>query len=359
MTLWAWAWALGSGLGCVTGATVRSQASVLEANIEAAHRSGALRCAPKELATAEAHYDFTLGELDEGQSYRAQQHVVTGDVAVQRALEMSKSCGPKQVLVKEPKLLVRIEETDRDGDGIVDVNDRCIDQPEDKDEFQDSDGCPEPDNDNDGLLDGADRCPNVAGPISNIGCPIIDTDGDGIWDEKDKCPTEAEDKDGFQDDDGCPEPDNDSDGLKDGEDKCPNDPGPADTQGCPRKYSLVVVTREKIQIKKQIKFATGSHKIVGYESSAILKDVAQALADNQQIKRVRIEGHTDAVGNDEANMKLSSRRAESVKEALVKLGVVPERLEASGYGESAPIASNSTAAGRQENRRTEFNIVEQ
>ncbi len=73
---------------------------------------------------------------------------------------------------------------------------------------------------------------------------------------------------------------------------------------------------------------------------------------------MRIEGHTDSVGNDTANLKLSQKRADSVMAQLIKLGIDPGRLEAVGFGETKPIASNATKAGKAENRRTEFNIVD-
>ncbi|MBL8951136.1 MAG: OmpA family protein [Myxococcaceae bacterium] len=403
---------------CVTGQQVRAKSEVIKSDIERARRSGAMRCAPRELATAEANLDFAQGELAEGTASRGDQHIREAEIAIKKAIALSKDCGPKQVTIKDTPVVVKIETTDKDGDGILDKDDkcpnlpgppenggcpleapkdrdgdgildnvdRCPDTPEDKDGFQDEDGCPEPDNDNDGVMDGADRCPNEPGPIENIGCPIRDRDGDGINDDKDQCPNEAEDKDGFQDDDGCPDLDNDKDGLPDMQDDCPNEagpaelkgcpdrdkdgiadkadacpdqPGPPEEKGCPKKYSLVVVTKDKIEIKKQIKFATGSAKIVGAESQTILNEVAQAMRDNVQIKRIRIEGHTDSVGDDGFNLKLSQNRANSVMSALIKLNVDPGRMEAVGYGETRPIASNATAAGKAENRRTEFNIVEQ
>ena len=376
--------------GCVTGQQVHANAEVIKADIERARRSGAMRCAPRELATAEANLDFAYGELAEGSSNRANEHVREADGAIKKAIALSRDCGPKQVLVRD-QLVVKIDATDKDGDGVLDKDDRCpslpgpadnfgcpveapkdtdadgipdsLDKcptvPEDKDGFQDEDGCPDPDNDNDGVLDAADRCPNEAGPIENIGCPVVDRDGDGITDDKDKCPNEAEDKDGFQDEDGCPDLDNDQDGIPDLQDDCPNEPGPASNKGCPKKYELVVVTKDRIQIKKQIKFATGSAKIVGAESEQILTEVALAMKDNVQIKKIRVEGHTDSVGNDATNLKLSQNRAGSVMSALIKRGIDPARMEAVGYGETQPIASNATAAGKQENRRTEFNIVEQ
>ncbi len=113
---------------------------------------------------------------------------------------------------------------DRDGDGIKDDVDQCPDNPEDFDDFEDRDGCPEPDNDHDGFLDPDDRCPNEPGPGTKDGCPVrkaLDRDGDGINDDKDQCPDNPEDADGFADKDGCPDLDNDQDGIPDEDDRCP------------------------------------------------------------------------------------------------------------------------------------------
>ncbi|MGZ3461061.1 MAG: OmpA family protein, partial [Archangium sp.] len=117
--------------------------------------------------------------------------------------------------------------------------------------------------------------------------------------------------------------------------------------------------RNKIEIKKQIKFASGSAKIIGKESFAILDDVAQALQDAPFIKKIRIEGHTDSLGKDIANLRLSQSRADAVKAQLLKRGIDPGRMEAVGFGETKPIGNNATAKGRAANRRTEFNIVDQ
>jgi outer membrane protein OmpA-like peptidoglycan-associated protein len=131
---------------------------------------------------------------------------------------------------------------DNDGDGIPDHLDKCPNQPEDKDGFQDEDGCPDPDNDGDGIPDLHDACPfepeTKNGYKDEDGCPDEpDKDNDGIPDSKDKCPNEPEDKDGFQDEDGCPDPDNDGDGVPDNLDSCPNEPedkdGFQDDDGCP------------------------------------------------------------------------------------------------------------------------------
>jgi hypothetical protein len=132
---------------------------------------------------------------------------------------------------------------DNDNDGIPDAQDKCPNDPEDLDQFQDADGCPDPDNDKDGIPDLNDACPNAPedhkGKLPNDGCPSSteDSDGDGIPDAVDKCPDDPEDKDGFEDADGCPDPDNDNDGIPDTFDSCPNEPedpdGFQDEDGCP------------------------------------------------------------------------------------------------------------------------------
>jgi len=132
---------------------------------------------------------------------------------------------------------------DNDYDGIPDSQDKCPMDPEDMDNFQDDDGCPDLDNDQDGIPDVMDSCPNEKedgrGKRPNDGCPSSaeDSDGDGIIDGKDQCPDEPEDKDGFQDEDGCPDFDNDADGIPDIYDACPNDAedrdGFEDNDGCP------------------------------------------------------------------------------------------------------------------------------
>jgi hypothetical protein len=163
---------------------------------------------------------------------------------------------------------------DKDGDGIADDLDSCPDIPEDKDGFEDSDGCPEvdndedgvidredacptkkgarskdprtngcpsPDRDGDGLADDVDSCPDKAGPRNHDrrldGCPLDDGDSDGVPDALDRCPTQPEDHDAFEDLDGCPDPDNDGDGVQDKDDACPmvaGEPSPDRSRsGCP------------------------------------------------------------------------------------------------------------------------------
>ena len=132
--------------------------------------------------------------------------------------------------------------SDSDGDGISDDEDSCVDAPEDMDNFQDGDGCPEFDNDEDGIPDEADKCPDkpedVDGFQDQDGCPEPDNDGDGLRDVGDRCPDEPETKNGFEDEDGCPdEADTDRDGVPDEKDECPSEPedtdGFDDLDGCP------------------------------------------------------------------------------------------------------------------------------
>ncbi len=130
---------------------------------------------------------------------------------------------------------------DRDHDGIPNKFDLCINIPEDHDNYEDNDGCPEDDNDQDGILDADDACPNNPEEFDGFedadGCPDRDNDRDGVLDVSDQCPMIPEDIDSFQDADGCPDPDNDGDGIPETSDACPNAAetvnGLQDADGCP------------------------------------------------------------------------------------------------------------------------------
>jgi OmpA-OmpF porin, OOP family len=337
-------------VGCA-GARVRTQTAENQGVIATAIDQGARRCAPVELAMAEAHNDFAQHALDEGNYVEARSEA---DIAAKNAqLAVEKS--PKDKCGDQPR---SVKPSDQDGDGILDADDKCPRVPEDLDNFEDEDGCPEDDNDKDGIADKVDQCPIDPEDKDSFedtdGCPDLDNDKDGIPDATDKCPLEPEDRDNFVDEDGCPDPDNDKDTVLDGEDKCPNEPGvPPD--GCPKKYNLVVVTQTKIELKQTVYFDTNKATIKKV-SFPLLDDVAQAMQDNPTIK-VEIQGHTDSQGNDNFNLKLSQRRAESVRLYLMKRGVSGDRMVPKGYGEDVVIADNRTAAGRALNRRVEFVIT--
>ncbi|MDB4966014.1 MAG: OmpA/MotB domain protein [Myxococcales bacterium] len=293
---------------------------------------------------------------------------------------------------------------DNDADTIPDALDKCPNEAEDFDQFEDTDGCPEKDNDKDGIDDLHDPCPNDAedgkGPKPHDGCPAskTDTDGDGVPDSIDKCPTEAEDKDGFEDadgcpdpdndndgipdsydtcpnepedmdgfedDDGCPDPDNDKDGVPDKTDKCPNEPetinGYQDEDGCPDSGPpskvKIDLKRKQVVILDKIFFDTAKATIKPV-SFGLLDQLAQLLRGHAELK-IEIQGHTDAQGDMDANIKLSKERAESVRTYLIKKNVEPARMVSAGYGPTVPIADNKTKAGREANRRVEFHIVEE
>jgi len=246
---------------------------------------------------------------------------------------------------------------DRDHDGIANNKDSCPDEPEDFDGFMDDDGCPDPDNDNDGVSDHLDNCPDKPedhdGFQDEDGCPDPDNDGDGIVDSRDNCPDEAEDFDGFEDEDGCPEWDNDGDGVLDHADNCPETPAGVvvDQNGC---QEVKKVTQALIL--EGVSFRTGSAQLTA-DSIGVLAEVAAALRANPD-QVIEIRGHTDNTGNPESNRELSQRRAMSVRDSLIQMGISPSRLSAVGYGQDFPIADNNTAAGRSENRRVEVHVLD-
>lgn len=211
---------------------------------------------------------------------------------------------------------------DRDGDGIPDNQDLCPDQPEDKDGFEDSDGCPDPDNDHDGVADPDDQCPNDPGPKELDGCP-----------------------------------DRDQDDVPDIVDKCPDQPGPAENEGCPTEEPQVVLEANRIRISENILFETAS-AVIQPKSFPLLDQVYKVLHDHPEVGPVRIEGHTDNRGGREYNLDLSKRRAQSVMNYLVKKGTDPKRLRFKGYGFDKPVATNATPLGRAKNRRVVFHILE-
>lgn len=453
------------------GPRIAAQTEVVRTDIKKAKESGAYTCAPRELALAEANVDFAENELAQGDAIRAQTHIELAVLNANKALSDSKGCAPQLQQVKVAG--------DKDNDGIVDDVDACPDQPEDKDLFEDEDGCPDPDNDQDKVLDPLDKCPNTPGPVENDGCPYGDRDGDGINDKVDACPDAPEDKDGdrdadgrpdvdidgdgvedcvagcpivvpagstapapvcdsctvgtpdqtkedidqFEDADGCPDIDNDKDGLLDGVDACPNEAGPLETKGCPdrdadgfgdvedkcpdekgidqkatnparhgcprddtdgdgffddedgcpkepgirneddpskngcpKKFKLIVIKKDRIEIKQQVQFDTGKATIKP-ASAKLLAEVGDAIRSSN-LSKVTIEGHTDDVGDDAFNLRLSQDRANSVRNWLVdKESVDGSTLEAIGYGETTPIASNRTKAGKAQNRRVEFKVA--
>lgn len=287
---------------------------------------------------------------------------------------------------------------DSDNDGVADKYDKCPNTPagvkvdeagcpldQDKDGVADYlDECPAmagvpalkgcPDKDADGIADKEDRCPDVAGLMTLQGCP--DADADGVADMDDKCPgTKAGykvdatgcpmdgDGDGvINEEDDCPTlkglpylkgcPDGDNDGIADKDDRCPNERGVAANKGCPEVPKEVLVQVNKIAEK--IFFETGSDKLKGMSASR-LDDLAGILKQYPSAK-LTIEGHTDNTGDPQKNMVLSQKRCDSVKNYLSSKGVDPNRMTATGYGDTRPVADNKTSDGRAKNRRVELKM---
>ena len=230
---------------------------------------------------------------------------------------------------------------DKDGDGVPDYQDKCPDVKG----LAALQGCP--DRDGDGITDADDKCPDVAGIAALQGCP--DADGDGVTDADDKCPgTPAGVK---VDATGCPL-DRDGDGVPDYQDRCPDRAGPASNKGCPE---------IKAETKKRLQEAT---KFINFEfnkavllpsSYPTLKDLAAIMAEYPDYT-MSIAGHTDSKGADNYNLRLSYDRAASARTYMLSQSVPADRIESRGYGETKPIADNTTAKGQALNRRVEFDL---
>ncbi|WP_437811690.1 OmpA family protein [Sorangium sp. So ce1078] len=249
---------------------------------------------------------------------------------------------------------------DRDGDGIVDAEDACpfvAGVPSDDPRKH---GCPPPpDRDGDGIVDAEDACPLVPGvpnddPRKN-GCPP-DQDEDGVPDSEDACPEVKGLRSKDPAKNGCPR-DTDGDTFRDDKDACPREKGFADTDpekhGCPK---AVRVTDKNVVILQQVQFDTDKATIKPV-SDPLLDEVAQVLKEHPEIVLIEIQGHTDDRGTVEHNRVLSQNRANSVMAALVRRGIDSTRLTAQGYGREQPLDDNATEAGRQRNRRVQFNII--
>jgi len=229
---------------------------------------------------------------------------------------------------------------DTDGDGIEDRNDACPNTPG----LAEFNGCP--DTDGDGIPDPQDACPTVPGIAALNGCP--DADGDGITDAEDECPNEA----GPKANNGCPYQDRDGDGVLDKDDQCPDVPGTVANNGCPE--VTVEVIEQLNQYSKTILFDYDKATI-RQESYSALQSIADVMKEYPNTV-FHIEGHTDSRGSDAYNMKLSKERASSVMTYLTTIGMPANRLTSEGYGEERPVATNNTAAGRQQNRRVEISL---
>ncbi|GAB4298984.1 MAG: hypothetical protein Kow0090_14460 [Myxococcota bacterium] len=290
----------------------------------------------KDLAYAEAHYEFAQEDLREGKWLKAEEDMAIARRHSKIAMDGADPdrCLPKKVVVMAPP-------------PPPPPKDPCL-EPDPSSSPPDSDG--------DGLDDCIDKCPNDPGAPNNNGCPWGDRDGDKIIDPQDACPDEP----GLPEFQGCP--DRDGDGVPDKEDKCPDEPGVPELDGCPPpKYKKIVVNIEEgeIEIKEQVHFEYNKD-VIKPESFPLLAEIADAINTIPKEYRISVEGHTDSTGSDAYNKKLSDRRANSVVKHLTERhGIDRRRLQAIGWGEERPIASNRTERGKQMNRRVEFLIIDE
>jgi outer membrane protein OmpA-like peptidoglycan-associated protein len=233
---------------------------------------------------------------------------------------------------------------DTDGDGIVDASDACPDVFG----LAALNGCP--DTDGDGVADASDACPDVAGLAALNGCP--DADGDGIADKDDKCPTVA----GPRENGGCPFVDADKDGVLDKDDDCPTVAGPASNRGCPEVTSEAL---EELKVQaRAVYFNSGKATFKNGDKETLARlDAIKEILKNYPNAKFSIEGHTDSDGSDKLNQKLSEDRAAAVMNALIERGISVDNLVSKGFGESQPVASNKTPAGKAQNRRTEIKHI--
>ena len=233
---------------------------------------------------------------------------------------------------------------DTDKDKVPDYKDQCPDTPEGV--AVDTLGCPL-DTDKDKVPDHKDQCPDTPEGVAvdTLGCPL-DTDKDKVPDHKDQCPDTPK---GAQVDTlGCPL-DTDKDSIPDYKDECPNTlPGiPVDARGCPHNKK-----KDLDQLKKGINFEFNSSKLT--QNSYPTLDAIVKLMKEITEANVEVQGHTDIIGTEDYNQKLSENRAHTVTDYLIKKGIAAERLRAVGFGTRVPLADNESDEGRAKNRRVEL-----
>jgi outer membrane protein OmpA-like peptidoglycan-associated protein len=249
---------------------------------------------------------------------------------------------------------------DSDNDGVPDYLDRCSNTP--RGVQVDVNGCPF-DSDSDGIPDYRDLCPDTPKRIAvdDFGCPF-DSDSDGVPDYLDKCPNTPPAVD--VDNKGCPV-DSDLDGIPDYLDNCPDSaPGEiVDEKGC--KKIIKMPEPDTISVKPQpIREVIFSVSEIFEKNGVTLKPSASVELDKlveemkrDPLSRWRIESHTDNVGSAEANLKTSSRRAETIQNYFLSRGISKIRIEAIGFGSKLPVADNKTEQGRNKNRRIEIRRI--
>ena len=248
---------------------------------------------------------------------------------------------------------------DRDGDGVPDSVDGCSEEPEDRDGFQDEDGCPDLDNDGDGIPDSADQCADEPedkdGYKDEDGCREQDNDNDAILDTADKCPDQAEDQDGFEDDDGCLDQDNDGDGFADAQDKCPNDAetvnGVDDDDGCPdvRNTTGPEERADRIDLKGQQVIFNKNANTLTPQARQLLGQVATLIKTRKLSIRIEVhvalgtkaKGAAAIAARKKVDKQQAQARAKAIADYLVGQGVSPQQVQAVGIGSDRPLGTNA------------------
>jgi outer membrane protein OmpA-like peptidoglycan-associated protein len=193
-----------------------------------------------------------------------------------------------------------------------------------------------PDTDGDGLTDGEEVLTYHTNPL------LPDTDGDALTDGQEVKVLHTDPLN----------IDTDGDGIPDSEDGCPLEPGPKSNNGCPVEAFTV---GSRIDLPR-IEFETGKWDII-QQSFTPLNELLGLMSKYPKV-RISIQGHTDNQGDSIANQTLSLNRARAVESWLIEHGISATRIESRGYGQTRPIATNSTDQGREANRRIEFIIIE-
>jgi outer membrane protein OmpA-like peptidoglycan-associated protein len=257
---------------------------------------------------------------------------------------------------------------DADGDGLDDADDRCPAEAEDRDGFEDADGCPDLDDDGDGVPDSADRCRLEAEDRDGFedadGCPDPDDDGDGVADGADRCPRQAEDRDGFEDADGCPDPDNDGDAIPDADDFCPEARetvnGWRDADGCPDQPPPPPARLDedgRVRFARPLRFEPGGAVLDGPSRQA-LTALSGLIAARKDVRALEVAAFWDDGGAPAERLAATAARAEAVKALLVGAsGLQAHQIVAVGMGDALPLAGNDTAEGRARNRRVEVRVL--
>ncbi|MFO0587656.1 MAG: OmpA family protein [Polyangiaceae bacterium] len=299
-------------------------------------------------------------------SHCTPRHLLRGTAALIGCALAALACGPMTPTARPSPFDRGVDE---DGDSVPDSEDACPAELEDGLAPKPNDGCLSPDPDRDGIPTGQDRCPDAKEdrlfPKPNDGCPIADADHDGVGNTEDRCTDLAEDNQDPDPGDGCPAPDADADGIVDVNDKCPNEAetinGYRDADGCPdASPKTVVFDPESSEIvipeaQRAALFAETSS--LSPEAQATLAEVAKILAANPQIERLEIEAHTATRGDAAYNLQVTSRRADTLAHALIRIGVTPGRLVPIGFGEQCPAVNRGDDVEEPRNRRVAFKAV--